>query len=250
MKLLLIGESWTKHTIHVKGFDSFTTSEYEEGAGWFLDAMKKAGIEVTYIRAHEIDETFPETDEALQQFDVVCLSDIGSNSLLLSANTFNDMKRSPNRLEMIRTFVENGGGFVMVGGYLSFQGIEAKGKFRGTVIEEILPVTLEIGDDRVETPEGKYPAVQNSAHPVLKGIPSSWPHFLGYNKLTADQNSDVLLSIGEARDPFVVTGTYHNGRTLAFASDMAPHWGPPAFVEWDHYETFWQQAVHWLARGN
>ena len=31
-KILLAGESWTSHTIHIKGFDSFFTSFYEEGA--------------------------------------------------------------------------------------------------------------------------------------------------------------------------------------------------------------------------
>ena len=30
-KILIAGESWMSHTVHVKGFDSFTTSVYEEG---------------------------------------------------------------------------------------------------------------------------------------------------------------------------------------------------------------------------
>ena len=32
MKILLIGESWSIHMIHSKGFDSFTSTKYEEGA--------------------------------------------------------------------------------------------------------------------------------------------------------------------------------------------------------------------------
>ena len=31
MRVLLAGESWTMHTIHQKGFDSFTTTAYAEG---------------------------------------------------------------------------------------------------------------------------------------------------------------------------------------------------------------------------
>ncbi|MBP7979955.1 MAG: cytoplasmic protein, partial [Sebaldella sp.] len=27
-KILIAGESWTSHTIHIKGFDTFTTSKY------------------------------------------------------------------------------------------------------------------------------------------------------------------------------------------------------------------------------
>ena len=33
-RVLIAGESWTVHSIHQKGFDSFTTTEYAEGAGW------------------------------------------------------------------------------------------------------------------------------------------------------------------------------------------------------------------------
>lgn len=36
MKILFIGESWHIHMIHSKGFDSFTSSKYEEGADYFI----------------------------------------------------------------------------------------------------------------------------------------------------------------------------------------------------------------------
>ena len=32
MRVLLCGESWVTHSVHVKGVDSFTTSSYTEGA--------------------------------------------------------------------------------------------------------------------------------------------------------------------------------------------------------------------------
>lgn len=32
LKVLFIGESWHIHMIHSKGYDSFTSSKYEEGA--------------------------------------------------------------------------------------------------------------------------------------------------------------------------------------------------------------------------
>ncbi|WP_346271451.1 glutamine amidotransferase, partial [Pseudonocardia sp.] len=37
LRVLVAGESWIKHTIHMKGFDQFHSTEYEEGAGVFLD---------------------------------------------------------------------------------------------------------------------------------------------------------------------------------------------------------------------
>ncbi|WP_308194468.1 glutamine amidotransferase, partial [Pseudonocardia kujensis] len=33
LRVLVAGESWIKHTIHMKGFDQFHSTEYEEGAG-------------------------------------------------------------------------------------------------------------------------------------------------------------------------------------------------------------------------
>lgn len=249
MNVLLVGESWMKHTIHVKGFDSFTTSEYEEGASWFQKAMAAGDIALDYIRAHEIEEKFPDTLEKLKQYDAVLLSDIGSNTFLLSSKTFNHSERSVNRLDLIEDYTASGGGFGMIGGYLSFQGIDAKAKFKGTSIEQILPVTLETGDDRVEIPEGGVPQIKNT-HSIIQGIPEEWPVFLGYNKVNPKKESVVVAEIGRNSDPFLVTGEYKNGRTLAFTSDMAPHWGPMEFVEWEYYQHFWQQLVKWLGKEN
>ena len=36
-RVLIAGESWTTHSIHQKGFDSFTTTEYSEGVRWLRD---------------------------------------------------------------------------------------------------------------------------------------------------------------------------------------------------------------------
>ena len=38
-QILIAGESWTTHSIHQKGFDSFTTTEYVEGVGWLRAAL-------------------------------------------------------------------------------------------------------------------------------------------------------------------------------------------------------------------
>ncbi len=38
----------------------------------------------------------------------------------------------------------------MIGGYLSFMGIEAKANYKNTVLADVLPVTMLDGDDRVE----------------------------------------------------------------------------------------------------
>ena len=50
--ILIAGESWTVHSIHQKGFDSFTTTEYAEGVQWLRDALDLAGYDITYQPAH------------------------------------------------------------------------------------------------------------------------------------------------------------------------------------------------------
>ena len=109
ISVLVVGESWIKHTVHLKGFDQFHTTEYEEGAGVFLAALENAGFEVTYIRAHEVSRRFPVTREDLDSFDVVILSDIGSNSFLLCDETFLRSERTTNRLVLLADYVDRWG---------------------------------------------------------------------------------------------------------------------------------------------
>ncbi|SHF53982.1 glutamine amidotransferase [Desulforamulus putei] len=244
-KILFVGESWTIHMIHMKGFDSFTTTKYEEGAHFLLNSLRSAGVEVEYMPCHVAHDHFPSSLEELQKYDAVILSDIGSNTLSLPNATFYSSRRQSNRMEMIQEYVDYGKGFMMVGGYMSFSGIEGKARYKDTPIEKILPVTMLSGDDRVELPQGAVPVVVQADHPILTGIPEQWPFFLGYNKLVAKKDAQVLLTI--QGDPFIVTGNYGKGRTMAFASDCAPHWGPPEFLNWEGYTKFWVHCVKWLA---
>jgi uncharacterized membrane protein len=86
--VLVAGESWTVHSIHQKGFDSFTTTEYAEGVGWLRAALEEAGWTVTYQPAHVAARDFPMRAEELAAFDCVILSDIGANTLLLHPDTW------------------------------------------------------------------------------------------------------------------------------------------------------------------
>ncbi|RTL62525.1 MAG: cytoplasmic protein, partial [Pseudonocardiaceae bacterium] len=37
--------------------------------------------------------------------------------------------------------------------------------------------------------------------------------------------------------------------SVAFTSDLAPHWAPPEFVEWEHYAALWLSILSWAAGG-
>jgi len=244
-KVLIAGESWTVHSIHQKGFDSFTTTEYAEGVRWLKSALEGAGFEVIFQPSHVAARDFPATAAALSGFDCVFLSDIGANTLLLHPDTFVRSIELPNRLHAIRDYVAGGGGLIMVGGYLTFQGIEAKGQYAGTAIEEALPVTLSRYDDRVECPQGVAPAVTDAAHPIVAGLAGAWPALLGYNKVTPKPAATLVAKAGE--DPLIVAGTFGKGKSVAFTSDCGPHWAPAPFVDWPGYARLWSQITNWAA---
>ena len=75
-KVLIAGESWVTHSIHQKGFDSFTTTAYEEGVGPLRDALEAGDFEVTYLPNHVAATDFPDTAAALADYAAVILSDI------------------------------------------------------------------------------------------------------------------------------------------------------------------------------
>ena len=247
LRVLVAGESWIKHTIHMKGFDQFHSTEYEEGAGVFLDCVRAAGHELTYVRGHEISALFPKTAAALDAFDVVVISDIGSNSFLLPDETFLRSEKSPNKLGLVADYVGRGGGLVMIGGYLSFTGIDGKARYGMSPLADVLPVDLMPTDDRVEISDGLKVDVCDPAHPVLGGTPAEWPMLLGYNRTFPKEGSTVVARTGD--DPLLVVGEYGRGRSVAFTSDLAPHWAPPEFVEWEHYAALWTSILSWAAGG-
>lgn len=245
-RVLIAGESWLTVMTHVKGFDFFMNGNYDGGANKLIESLTSSGYMVDYIPNHEAPRRFPNTREALDDYGVIFLSDIGSNTLLLHPDTFNRSMRTPNRLKLLREWIIDGGALAMIGGYLTFQGIDGRGRWHGTAVEDVLPVQIDINDDRVEVPEGFNPVVV-ADHPILEGLPKNWPYFLGYNKLVARPDTKVLMAT-EDGDPFLVVREVGTGRTAAFASDCAPHWGSSEFYNWEYYGRFWTQLVQWLMK--
>jgi uncharacterized membrane protein len=244
-RILIAGESWVTHSIHQKGFDSFTTTSYHEGVGPLRTALEAQGLSVDYLPNHVAASQFPGSVPDLAAYRTVILSDIGANTLQLHPDTFDRSVPLPDRLEVIREYVAAGGGLVMVGGYLSFQGIDGRARYADTALAEVLPVCMQTYDDRVEAPAGRAPSICQSGHPIVAGLPTPWPILLGYNRVQAKPDADLVVTIGA--DPLLVAGTYQLGRSVAFTSDCGPHWCPPPFVEWDGYARLWQQLVAWTA---
>lgn len=245
LRVLLAGESWISNSTHFKGWDFFSSTAYDTGIAYLQKALASAGIEFTHLPNHLADTHFPNTVEALAGYEVIILSDIGSNTLLLHPDTWLRGKSTPNRLRLLKEWVTQGGGLAMCGGYYSFAGIYGAARYHRTPVEEVLPVSISPYDDRVETPEGTETEVVAPEHPILAGMPSPWPALLGFNEITLKPGAQLLAKVGEY--PLLAVQIVGQGRTLAWASDIGPHWCPEPFATWEGYARLWVQAVEWLA---
>lgn len=242
---LLIGEAWQSLQFDLKGFDFFSRSTYHEAIGPLRNGLETNGVETEYIPTTRAASEAPVSAEEIAEFDVVVLSDIGFNTLALPPRTFDEFEQVPNRLRLLEDFVQAGGGLIMVGGYLSFQGINGKANYKDTPVEKALPVTMQSYDDRVERSDGVRPTVTETSHAIVDRLPDEWPAMLGYNRVVPDGNAEQLARVDD--DPLLVIGEHGEGRTAAFTSDCAPHWSAPEFTNWKHYDALWTNIVNWTA---
>ena len=141
--------------------------------------------------------------------------------------------------------VEEGGSLCMIGGYMSFTGIDGTARYGQTEIADVLPVEMLDIDDRVEAPQGLVPELIEE-HEAVSGLEGEWPYLLGYNKTITKSDAKTLVKIGE--DPLIAIGEYGKGKSAVFTSDCSPHWGSPAFVEWEKYDLLWKDLLDWMTK--
>lgn len=245
VSILLVGETCFATSREFKGLDCFTETNYYEAGKVLVKALEQQGHQVTQIPCHRVALDFPRTLDELKKYDVILFSDIGSNTFLLLPEVVKQGLRSTNLLRLTKEYVNQGGGFCMIGGYLTYQGMEGKGKWKNSVLEEILPVSLQVGDDRCEVPEGADITFLKKDHPILEGIPLEWPYILGYNKTEIKEGAELLAEF--EGDPILAVWESGKGRVAAYTTDCSPHWAPKSFCEWEYYPQFWSNMVCWLA---
>ena len=136
---------------------------------------------------------------------------------------------------------------MMAGGYLSFQGFQARANFARSPLATSLPVTMSDFDDRVECSAGEKARAADTTHELAALITSDAPSLLGYNRVCAKDEAEVVATVGE--DVLIVTGSYGSGRTLVWTSDIGPHWCPQEFLDWSGFAPLMAGMITYLANG-
>lgn len=249
IRVLYVGDGSIRLESEIKGAEVIEyVSRVKDAAHALRNALgADPEIRVTHYPPYLTFGQFPCTAEELHQsYDVVILSDIGSETLTTyPMEELRPLAPRPNRMRELARFVCEGGGLIYGGGYFTFQGRYGRGNWYGTPIADALPIEmLNVVDDRQETPEGVRAVVTNTQHPVTRGIPwDQCPIFFGYNKSKSKPSGELLGTIEGY--PFLAVGTFGKGRVLVFTPDPCAHWGE-YFTRWEYYPKFWSQAVHWV----
>jgi uncharacterized membrane protein len=247
-RVLYVGDTQVETLIAAKGIDTFTHMYYRDSAKVLRDALgPRPGIELTHMPASEIRTSFPNTKEQLEQYDVIILSDVGYQNFKLPAgNRELRVPMGPNMVTPFRQWVLDGGGLIMAGGWLTFSGLNGKGMWGGSPIEDVLPVTMERGvDDLIDHPDGATIDVIDAGHPILEGLDFGERLILGYNKVFPKETSTVIAT--SRNDPFMVVGEAGAGRSIAYTTDPVYHLCGNLH-EWESYGLMWERMVKWAAR--
>jgi uncharacterized membrane protein len=232
-----------------KGIEIFNYGE------WLIKALESNGNhQVKSVPAWDFYKMEPgEYERILEEYDILIFSDVEAKNFQLAPGFFNREKMGqgiltfPDRTRLTVEAVHNGKAVMFLGGWLSFSGEIGKGGWGRTRLSEILPVTCLSGDDLVESTEGFYAEVNPGMKDWADIDFESFPPVLGYNQTGPKADCEVLLHIKGNEDPLLATGQFGKGRTLAYMSDPAPHWGCN-FVYWKHYNDFWLKCVDILLK--
>jgi uncharacterized membrane protein len=250
MKILLAGETFAATTSVAIGSDVLTSATSTNGATAFNAALAAEGIAVTQIGGDRCASEFPHNLDALAQYQAVVISDVGALTLLVTPDA-RAGRVSVNRLEVLKTYVENGGGLMLAGGYMGFQGMFATARFHDTPVEDVLPVRCLPFSDGMEAPQGLQASILQLSHPIFAGVEGPLPPILGMNKLEFRQDGlSELLATCHHRGtdwPLLAVRNHGRGRTIAWATDIGPHWLSQDFLGWPLYGRLMANMIHWLA---
>lgn len=238
---------------------AFKGTEIFNYGHWLKSALESTGEhQVDSVATWDFYRNKPgRYEQILDEYDVLVFSDVESKNFQLDPSFFDRSKFGrkpltfPDRVRLTTEAVRRGKHMMFLGGWLSFSGEIGKGGWGRTKLREVLPVQCLEGDDLRESTEGYRGEAAGAmvGHPILEGVDlGSMPPILGYNIVKPREGCEVVARWAGEGDPMLAVGQFGEGRTLAYTSDPAPHWGCN-FVYWDQYAKFWSNALRWLLEG-
>lgn len=221
---------------------------------WLKSALESSGEHtVESVPSWEFYQMEPGAYETiLDQNDIIIFSDVDAKLFQLAPNFFDrkqfgkDILTFPDRVRLTVEANRAGKSMMFLGGWLSFTGEMGKGGWNRTRLREILPVQCLDYEDLIESTEG-FVGIYHQTEGF--GFPDvdfrTMPPFLGYNQVKPKDDCPVVLRVHETKDPLLAIGQNGKGKTLAYMSDPAPHWGCN-FVYWKDYNAFWLRCLNYL----
>ena len=202
----------------------------------------------------ELATGFPKTEEELFSYHGLIIGSV-------EAGFF-----TADELRAIEAFVaRRGGGLLALGGRLAFDG----GKYKGTTIEDLLPVSLTGGsvDDSNSFAPVYRPVLTGAGqtHPITRLNEDRGANQKAWNELPQISVSQVLSNVKpgasvllEARRvegsgpqvaPLLIQQRYGRGQTLALTASDTWRWRMKMDSKNNAHETFWRQMLRYLVSG-
>ena len=245
------------------GFEhSFLKRTWSSDPGLEVDSVVRKGkneegsdtfyVQAARSRSDALTSGYPPNAEQLFVYDALVLANVDGDQL------------SRRQLEATRDFVAKRGGGLLVLGAQSFL---RRGLF-DTPIEEVLPLELNDrlggvvtaggvrGRNRVALTEA------GEAHPIMQlaatvdATRKRWdavPALASIAPLGGPRPGASVLAVtsgaGGAARALIAVQRYGEGRSLVFTGEAAWRWRMMLPAADRSYDTFWRQAVRWVATG-
>jgi uncharacterized membrane protein len=214
----------------------------EQGADTFY-------IQASRSRTESLTTGYPARVEDLFAYDAVVLANVEGNQLTRA------------QIEMTRAFVSRRGGGLLVLGARSF----VTPGLAGTAIEEVLPLDLSDRGDTVLPASSRGMnrvtlTADGESHPVMQlgtsreEVRKRWdatPALASTVPLGAPKRAARVLAVtggaGGAARALVAVQRYGEGRSMVFTGEASWRWRMLLPSSDRSFDTFWRQAVRWLA---
>jgi len=192
----------------------------------------------------ELADGFPTTADVLFQYQAIIIGSV-------EAGYF-----TPVQQELMREFVDRrGGGLLFLGGRSSL----AAGIWQGSVVADLLPVTLPSSKDTFHREPATPILTQAGGDSLITRLDDDpaknaqrWkklPYLMDYQDAGTPKPGAAVLAqmrAGGRTLPLLVTENYGRGRTAVMATGGSWRWQMSMPLGDTSHVTFWQQLLRWM----